>query len=511
MFSCWFISGAGFQKPLQFKYIQPHWPISPQFSKMQAQTRRYSVVGSIKKIVSSDKNSHVQPAAAQDVGSVSSNLLSPQQLPSSPAALQPPTPESTPFRTPKRSAPASEPHTPETTPPRVKRQDQKPSPRRDFSSKFASAGRWLRRSSQLLSPSPLPVRPPVVREQPTISSKVPASLQPAFDVRANSELNNSGAEITHNLSSAQGDCSRSLSMSPRTDRKDAKAVLTVIKQLRDETYRVKKGDKDKYSIQRKLQYRGYKLLRDPELLKEVDGPDSDLLEYIDRYLRFEYLRDPLGNDRQFVIRMPSAFHETMAWGFGDIIRTWLDDITRGEHLKSTVKKTRDWTMKVASNIESTGATRIRLQELGNSMEPDASYKHKICSIPDLLVEVSWSQRGKMLPRRAKRLIEEMDGRVRTVIGLDMSDIYKGGRKATFSVWKAKSELNDSREEKWTVHTVINNQEFINERGEPVEGCELGLSLKDFICQHTQRNWGKKGENYIFEDVPVKIPARTLFG
>jgi SOS response regulatory protein OraA/RecX len=55
-------------------------------------------------------------------------------------------------------------------------------------------------------------------------------------------------------------------MSPRTDRKDAKAVLTVIKQLRDETYRVKKGDKDKYSIQRKLQYRGYKLLRDPELL-----------------------------------------------------------------------------------------------------------------------------------------------------------------------------------------------------------------------------------------------------
>jgi SOS response regulatory protein OraA/RecX len=74
-------------------------------------------------------------------------------------------------------------------------------------------------------------------------------------------------------------------MSPRTDRKDAKAVLTVIKQLRDETYRVKKSDKDKYSIQRKLQYRGYKLLRDPELLKEVDGPDSDLPEYIDRYLR----------------------------------------------------------------------------------------------------------------------------------------------------------------------------------------------------------------------------------
>jgi hypothetical protein len=54
-------------------------------------------------------------------------------------------------------------------------------------------------------------------------------------------------------------------------------------------------------------------------------------------------------------------------------------------------------------------------------------------------------------------------------------------------------VNDNHEEKWTVHTVVNNevsdsrdkrwqsvlqalipinQEFINERGEPVEGCEL---------------------------------------
>jgi hypothetical protein len=54
------------------------------------------------------------------------------------------------------------------------------------------------------------------------------------------------------------------------------------------------------------------------------------------------------------------------------------------------------------------------------------------------------------------------------------------------------------------------QEFINERGEPVEGCELGLSLKDFICQHTERNWGKKGENCIFKDVPITIPARALY-
>ncbi|KAH8743822.1 hypothetical protein F5883DRAFT_32917 [Diaporthe sp. PMI_573] len=178
--------------------------------------------------------------------------------------------------------------------------------------------------------------------------------QPAFDMRPIMELTCSHTGITHTLSPAQGDPSRSMSMTPRTDRKDAKAVLTVIRQVRDENYKVKKGDKDKYLIQRKLRYRGYKLLRDPELLKEVDGPDSDLLEYINRYLRFEYLRDPLGNDKQFVIRMPSEFHETMAWGFGDIIRTWLDDIKRGEHLKGTVKKTRDWTMEVASNIGSTG-------------------------------------------------------------------------------------------------------------------------------------------------------------
>jgi hypothetical protein len=155
--------------------------------------------------------------------------------------------------------------------------------------------------------------------------------------------------------------------------------------------------------------------------------------------------------------MPSEFHENMAGGFSDIIRTWLDDIKRGEHLDGTVKKTRDWTMTVASNIQSSLATRIPLRKIGDRMEPDLSYRHNICLIPDLLVEVSWSQRGKMLPGRAKRLIEETNGRIRTVIGLDMNDIYKGGRKAKFSVWKAKSELNDSHEEKWTVQTVINNE------------------------------------------------------
>ncbi|KAI0803395.1 hypothetical protein GGR55DRAFT_399288 [Xylaria sp. FL0064] len=264
------------------------------------------------------------------------------------------------------------------------------------------------------------------------------------------------------------------------------------------TYKVENdGPGGKYLIHRTLHPSGYKLLREVELEKKEN---RELLKFFngDKF-RFDYTRRPFKGDKQFVIHMPSAFHETMAGKLNDMIIKWLYDIEKG--LLCTVGTSKESTMKHATRIGSTLARRVDLDEpRDNRLEPDLSFTHDYSDVADLVVEVSWSQSQLRLPDRVTRYIKGTKGEIRTVIGLSMNDIYRGGRRATFSVWKAQEDGGQ-----WNRTTLVDNVEFIDGDGQVVPECELSVSLGDFISSEMASEYGD------FEDVPLHISSATLHG
>lgn len=149
--------------------------------------------------------------------------------------------------------------------------------------------------------------------------------------------------------------------------------------------------------------------------------------------------------------MPSSFREDMAGQFSDVIREWLFEVKRGEHCN--LEGTKESTKMVAMKIRSSLATRVKCSApLDDQLEPDLSFTFRNCRVADRLVEVAWSQSNLKLSDRAKRYIEGKSGQIRTIIGLNMNDIYRGGCGATFSTWKA--QLVGDR---WRRVATIDNQ------------------------------------------------------
>ncbi|KAI1362155.1 hypothetical protein F5Y08DRAFT_312783 [Xylaria arbuscula] len=193
------------------------------------------------------------------------------------------------------------------------------------------------------------------------------------------------SQSTDSLAST-GSKARTPGVRARRDARDAKRVLRTIKQVKEGTYKVKKGlPGGKYLIHRTLHPSGYKLLREVELKKPEN---SDLLEYFngDKF-RFDYTRRPAKGDKQFVIHMPSLFHEIMAGNFGNMIAEWLAEIKKGSLCQ--VDSCKELTVEIANGIDSTLATTVCPREpRDDRLEPDLSYTHEYCMIADLVVEVA---------------------------------------------------------------------------------------------------------------------------
>ncbi|KAJ2986302.1 hypothetical protein NUW58_g5095 [Xylaria curta] len=291
----------------------------------------------------------------------------------------------------------------------------------------------------------------------------------------------------------------------RRDAADARRVIRTIKQVKENKYEKKSGLGGKYLIHRTLHPSGYKYLREVELKK----PDNaELWEYFngDKF-RFDYTRRPCKGDKQFVIRMPSNFHESMAGELQTIIDRWLGEILNGtafgvespEKSKEEIEKSRTETKRIAREIHPTLATRVEYREPHlDRLEPDLSFTYEACEIADLVVEVAWSQRALKLADRARRYIEGTKGAIQTVVGLDMNDIYLGGHRATFSIWKGRHY-----DDRWS-YTLVDNQEFIDGNGQVIDNCELFLSLKDFICTEEESQCDG------YENIPLKITSTKLY-
>lgn len=218
-----------------------------------------------------------------------------------------------------------------------------------------------------------------------------------------------------------------------------------------------------------------------------------------------------------MVHMPSHMHEGMAGALNKVIIKWLGQIEDGKHCEND--KSLETTQLVAQEMESFLATRVKVNH-ETRQEPDLSFSYKAGRTAGLVVEVAWSQYKLKLAERADRYIRGTEGRVRTVIGINLNDIYKGGREAWFSVWKARL---DGASKVWTREITVDQKVssntgchalrypdndltikmFIDSLGDPVEGCELRLSLKDFVSEEAASEIGE------FEDVPINICSKEL--
>jgi len=109
----------------------------------------------------------------------------------------------------------------------------------------------------------------------------------------------------------------------------------------------------------------------------------------------------------------------------------------------------------AQRIKYTGSLTITFDDPQYSKhEPDASFKHIDAEYPDVVIEVSYSQKSKNLPRLADDYILGSWGSIRAVVGVDVE--YKG-KMATLSIWRSRIEVNDADEEELVAHRTWSNQ------------------------------------------------------
>ncbi|KAH8752300.1 hypothetical protein F5883DRAFT_205453 [Diaporthe sp. PMI_573] len=231
------------------------------------------------------------------------------------------------------------------------------------------------------------------------------------------------------------------------------------------------------------------------LLKRVHK-NQELGDYFDKELRYEYST----SKKHFTILMSmSAFHGTFVGGFKDLLtslRVYIEHGTKG------YERTPEALRRVAANIKPRGNAAIYFDKVLDRKHPDGSYFFRGCkqAQPSLAVEVSWSHHDSQeLAERARELISLSNGKIRTVVSVNLHDIYKesdegkaleesseGPAAATASVWRA--HLKDVNGQQELMAECDYDEAFRDSGGNAVDSFKLCLFLSDFMCEdHVIRN------------------------
>ncbi|KAJ9137656.1 hypothetical protein NKR23_g8957 [Pleurostoma richardsiae] len=267
----------------------------------------------------------------------------------------------------------------------------------------------------------------------------------------------------------------------------ARSVLSDIIRLKDGTLPLPKV---KEQIERRLSYDQWlKLSHWIEYHAE-----DDLRNYWDTKLHFDYTCDPPGSGKNFVIRIPTAPHQVVLGAMTKEIFEWLKDVRENEEYNHGNETTID----IAHNITARNSTRVCLEN-GDDWEPDQSFKIKRTGqkkshpYPAVVIEISYLQRYKNLEHRAETWIRFSNSNVRTVIGLDLNDVYKQNQSATVFVWKSR----DGEPE------LLVKSQFRDESGRAIPDVDLCVSLSDFLQDDDVQ------ENSRFVDPKMLISSKEI--
>ncbi|KIX03047.1 uncharacterized protein Z518_06597 [Rhinocladiella mackenziei CBS 650.93] len=182
--------------------------------------------------------------------------------------------------------------------------------------------------------------------------------------------------------------------------------------------------------------------------------------FVQDKLRYDYFPSA----HLFVLRMPCLVHEYLAASVKKISQQ-LDMIaTRA-----------DSTGEFARNIGNLASTTIRFNDPTLSKHsPDGSFRHNKAKYPGVVIEVSYSQKKRDLPRLADDYILGSDAKIRAVVGLDLD---YGGKMATVSIWRPRIQVNAAGEKELVSHKRLPDQEFRSEDGNEIGDPQAGLRLR----------------------------------
>ncbi|KAI1130954.1 hypothetical protein F5Y10DRAFT_288373 [Nemania abortiva] len=169
-------------------------------------------------------------------------------------------------------------------------------------------------------------------------------------------------------------------------------------------------------------------------LREEINDDPHLSLIFEDKLRYEYTVDNRGKDEnQFAIRMPTKFSTCFSAGInGTIIQQQMlikigkaecgVGVCRGKFCKDSHTKEIIQSLNGGCHTTVTGEGAAE----HDIRRPDLSYGYyyQRSEHPGLVVEVGWSEESPSLHEKCKWYIENSRGEIRTVIGVDLHDLYK---------------------------------------------------------------------------------------
>ncbi|KAI1292970.1 hypothetical protein F5Y03DRAFT_374947 [Xylaria venustula] len=232
------------------------------------------------------------------------------------------------------------------------------------------------------------------------------------------------------------------------------------------------------------------------LLAKLEDSDDDISWFFHEALRYEY-RPSLTGRSQFVIRMNSRFHESMIVDINRCVTGWLDrilDNTLGEYASKIVE--------TVGRIDPQGGAVLKVGD--KDLRADCSYMYTGTTQPALVVEIAWSQTTKKLRKRAIEFIQESEGDIRTVIGLDFSGTHSTWNKikeewdrtgtpqhgpARVFVWRAVFDHETGRlslDDEGQPEIAESTHEFCDENGEAKLDERVRLRLQDMIPERVLR-------------------------
>ncbi|OCL06478.1 hypothetical protein AOQ84DRAFT_390162 [Glonium stellatum] len=227
------------------------------------------------------------------------------------------------------------------------------------------------------------------------------------------------------------------------------------------------------------------------LLQQLDK-DRGLKNYVENKIRYDF--DP--RCCYFTIRMPTALHERFIRNICDEINSQLR-----RRINSAVPSVTD----VLQSIKESGSPTISLAD-NAARSPDASFYQKKTAYPSVVLEISYSQKRKDLPRIAESYILDSDLNIQVVVGLDID--YKKTKEATLSVWRARIE-RDKDGDIGICKTVIDAAPFRTAEGEAVKPGELVLRLNDFALMQTLGDITEADREIPVVSIPFEVLAQLL--
>jgi acyl carrier protein len=130
--------------------------------------------------------------------------------------------------------------------------------------------------------------------------------------------------------------------------------------------------------------------------------------------------------------MPTGKHEFLIASVEDSLLSQLEVIRNGSD-KAALFAQKLW--RARSTVINFPVADAQFNT-NSKHEPDASFWHEDAQYPGVIIEVSYSQKRKMLGRLAEDYILDSDASVQVVVGLDIEYGKKGSREATLSVWRS---------------------------------------------------------------------------